>query len=383
MGGCGTSHDVTERGALQSLRFSRRRWPWTCTEEAPEARSAGGGYSDALVAAIETQAAAKVADVSSTAAIEAVAGMLSRGFGDAEVVGEGWVQDVVTPFWLMQVGRSLVREGASLSVLNMGGTGAMELTPAAFYNFEALETPGAEREADWHCRVTTYGPSSYTRLLARDRLVFVRWGTSPGTRYRGQGPTSWAHLTARLQGEAERSLADEAAGPLAQIVPIPQDPGDDDDPLAQLRADIAAARGKAVLTETTSAGWGEGQGSSPHKDWVANRLGPNMPTAMVELADAAFSRMVAACGASVSLFTDSDGTAQREALRRWHMGTVHPLARPLANELTLRLDTKVILKFDGYPMDLQARASTFKALVAGGGAVNEALATSGLLSDDG
>ena len=201
MGGCGTSHDVTERGALHSLRFSRRRWPWTCTEEAPEARSAGGGYSDALVAAIETQAAAKVADVSSTAAIEAVAGMLSRAFGDAEVVGEGWVQDVVTPFWLMQVGRSLVREGASLSVLNMGGTGAMELTPAAFYNFEALETPGAEREADWHCRVTTYGPSSsYTRLLARDRLVFVRWGTSPGTRYRGQGPTSWAHLTARLQG---------------------------------------------------------------------------------------------------------------------------------------------------------------------------------------
>ena len=80
------------------------------------------------------------------------------------------MQDVVTPFWLMQVGRSLVREGASLSVLNMGGTGAMELTPAAFYNFEALETPGAEREADWHCRVTTYGPSSsYTRLLARDR----------------------------------------------------------------------------------------------------------------------------------------------------------------------------------------------------------------------
>ena len=129
MGGCGTSHDVTERGALHSLRFSRRRWPWTCTEEAPEARSAGGGYSDALVAAIETQAAAKVADVSRTAAIEAVAGMLSRAFGDAEVVGEGWVQDVVTPFWLMQVGRSLVREGASLSVLNMGGTGAMELTP--------------------------------------------------------------------------------------------------------------------------------------------------------------------------------------------------------------------------------------------------------------
>ena len=50
---------------------------------------------------------------------------------------------------------------------------------------------------------------------------------------------------------------------------------------------------------------------------------------------------------------------------------------------THRLDTKVILKFDGYPMDLQARASTFKALAAGGGAVNEALATSGLLGGGG
>ena len=164
-----------------------------------EKRSAGGGYTDAVVAAIEAQAAAKVADASSTAAVEAVAGLLSRAFADAEVVAEGWVQDAVTPFWLMQVGRSLIREGASLSVVQMSGSGALDLVPAAFWNFEALATPGAEREADWHARVTTYGPSSsYTRLLGRDRLVFVRWGTSPGTRYRGQGPTSWAHLTARL-----------------------------------------------------------------------------------------------------------------------------------------------------------------------------------------
>ena len=93
--------------------------------------------------------------------------------------------------------------------------------------------------------------------------------------------------------------------------------------------------------------------------------------------------------ASVSLFSDSDGTAQREALRRWHMGTVRPLARLLASsrghELTMRLERgrfPVALKFDGYPLDLQARAATFQKLVAGGVAVSEALATSGLLADD-
>ncbi len=84
----------------------------------------------------------------------------------------------------------------------------------------------------------------------------------------------------------------------------------------------------------------------------------------------------------MSLFSDSDGTAQREALRRWHMGTVRPLARLLAHELTMRLETPVALKFDGYPLDLQARAATFQKLVAGGVAVSEALATSGLLADD-
>ena len=63
-------------------------------------------------------------------------------------------------------------------------------------------------------------------------------------------------------------------------------------------------------------------------------------------------------------------------------GTVRPLARLLEHELTARLDTTVKLRFDGDPLDMQARAATFKALVAGGVAVNEALTTAGLLTDD-
>ena len=233
------------------------RWPW----QKPEDRQSGGGYTDAVVAAIEAQASAKVADASSTAAIEAAAGALSRAFMSAEVDGPSWVQDAVSPTWLAQVGRSLIREGASLSVIVMGGGGELELVPAAFWNFENIN-PGAqegERESTWEARVSTYGPStSYTRLVGRERLVFVRWGTSPGTRYRGQGPTSWAHTTARLQGEAERSLADEAAGPLAQLLTTPEgtdtDSEDDTDPWAAVRVALAGARGGSVLLETVSTG---------------------------------------------------------------------------------------------------------------------------------
>ena len=360
------------------------RWPWSRRET----RSAGGGYSDAVVAAVEAQAAAKVADTSSTAAIEAAAGALSRAFASAEVQGPGWARDAVTPPWLAQVGRSLVREGASLSVVGMRG-GAVTLTPAAFYNFEK-GSPNDEHEEDWLCRATTYGPgSSTTRLLSRDRIVYTRWGTSPGTRYRGQGPMSWASLTAKLQGEAERSLGDELGGPVAQLLAIPQDGGDGKDgvdPLAPLKKDIATARGKALFVETTSAGWGEGRQAAPgngNRDWVASRLGPSPPDGSASVAGSAFCRLLAACGAPPALFeSNADGTSQREAVRRWHQNTVLPLARILEHELTLRLEADVRLKFDPYPLDVQGRSASFAKLVQGGVSVEQALIASGLLQVD-
>ena len=357
------------------------RWPW----QKREARQSGGGYADTIMNALEAHAAGTIADVSSTAAIEAAAGALSRAFAGCEVEGPSWVQEAVTPVWLAQVGRSLIREGASISVIVMDGDGMVDLVPAAFWNFENVN-PGAqegERESTWQARVTTYGPSSsWTRLVDRERLVFVRWGTSPGTRYRGQGPTSWAALTARLQGEVERSLADEAAGPLAQIIPIPQDGGDDDDetndPLASLKADVKGARGKALLVETTAGGYGEGKGAAPMRDWKAERLGPAPPEALVSVADAAFARMLAACGCSPALFDDSDGTAKREALRQWHLGTVKPLARILEHELSVRLGAEIRLRFDGYPRDLAGRAAAFAKMVQGGMDIERAVALSGL-----
>ena len=360
------------------------RWPWSKREE----RQSGGGYTDAVVAAIEAQASAKVADVSSTAAIESAAGALSRALCSAEVVAEPWVQEVVNPVWLAQVGRSILREGASLSVIVMGGDGVPELIPAASWSFENVNPSAQEGECEstWMARVTTYGPStSYTRLVSRDRLVFIRWGTSPGTRYRGQGPTSWAHTTARLGSELERSLADEAAGPVAQLVAIPSDGGDDgdEDPLAALKADIRGACRRALLVETTAAGWGEGKNAAPQADWRQSRLGPAMPPAMVELARDSFMRTLAACGSPPSLFTDSDGTSQCEGLRRWHLGTVIPLARLLEHELSMRLETPIKLRFDGYPKDMVSRAQVFAKLIAAEGmTVEKALEIAGLLEGD-
>ena len=358
------------------------RWPpWS---RKPERRQSGGGYTDAVVAAIEAQASTQVADVSSTAAIEAAAGALSRALMAAEVEAPGWVRDAISPPWLAQVGRSLVREGASLSVVLMDGGGALELVPSAFWTFESAGAQArGDREAEWQCRVTTYGPSSsHTRLLPRDQLVFLRWGTSPGTRYRGQGPTSWAHLTARPQGEVERSLADESAGPLAQLLTTPEgtDTGSDDDsdPWAGVRASLKGARGGLALLETTSTGGGDGPGAAPKRDWEPKKIGPTPGEAMVRLSDQAFQRMLASCGVPPSMFVDADGTAQREALRRWHQNVVVPVTKLLEFELRERLGTDIKLKHDSYALDMVSRASVVDKLVRAGVSTAIAMTAVGL-----
>ena len=350
------------------------RWPWR-----REKRESGGDFSDAVLRLIESQAAGTAADASSTAAVEAASGALSRAFASAEVSGPLHVQDAVTPDFLAQVGRDLIRKGDSLHVICVNG-GRVRLIPASSWHWEGNHDPDS-----WSVRATAYGPSTSTTWnLPASAVVFCRWGSTPGQPYIGTGPLAWAHTTARLQSETERSLADESAGPLAQLLAVPQDGGDGgtDDPLAMLKADIRSARGKALLVETTSAGWDTGRAGAPQRDWKSARLGPQPPESLGTIAQQSFERVLAACGTPSSLFTDADGTAQREAMRRWHLGTVLPLAHMLEHELTAKLETPVLLKFDLYNVDLAGRASAFQKLVAGGVAVNEALQTSGLLAGE-
>ena len=346
------------------------RWPW-------QKREAIGGYTQIISRLIEAQAAGTTQIASATAATEAVAGLLSRSLAGAMVEGPG-VADIVTPRCLAQIGRDLIRVGESLHVLRYMG-GRMILIPASTWYWEGDADPSS-----WLCTATAYGPSgSSTWRVPQSSVVFIGWGSPTARPYHGLSPSSWAADTARLHANTERSLADEASGPVAQIVPIPLDGGDDSDadPLTALKADIKAARGKALLVETNAAGWGEGKAAAPQTDWKQQRLGPMPTEAMVKLADAAFSRVLAASGCSPSLFNDADGTSKREALRQWHLGVVMPLARQIEHELTTKLDTDVRLRFDLYNVDLAGRATAFQKLVAGGVAVNEALVTSGLMAD--
>ena len=354
------------------------RWPWQRREK----RESGGDFSDAVLRLLESQAAGTAADASSTAAVEAASGALSRAFAAAEVVGEPWVAEAVSPGILAQIGRDLIRSGDSMHVIRVGRDGMVRLIPASNWHWEGSHDPDS-----WTVRATAYGPSTSTTWnLPASAVVFVRWGGTPGQPYVGTGPLSWAHTTARLGSEVERSIADEAAGPLAQLLAVPQDGGDDgdDDPLKMLRADISAARGRALLVETSAAGWGEGRAAAPQQDWKQSRLGPSPPEIMAMLRRDSFTHILAATGTPPALFVDNaDGTAQRESVRRWHMGTVLPLARLLEHELSAKLETPVELKFDAYPKDMVSRAQVFAKLIAAEGVtVEKALEIAGLAGSE-
>ena len=203
-----------------------------------------------------------------------------------------------------------------------------------------------------------------------------RYSIDPARPWAGVSPLGWARLTGKLHASIEDAIADEAGGTRGHLLPVPQGPdsdevdanGDPVDPLADLRADIASLRGRTVLTETTSAGWGEGQMAAPQADWRPQRIGANPPPSLATLRTDSAQAVLSACGCSADLFTHGDAAGQRESWRRFLHGSVQPLAELLAIELAGKLDAPGLrLTFDRlFASDLSGRARAFGSLVQGG-----------------
>ena len=331
------------------------RFPWQHTpveadnpvvevddEPTREKRQSGGDFSDAVVRLIEATATGARVDTRSTAATESAAGALSRAFAAAVVVGPTWAQQAVSPAFLGQVGRDLVRSGDSLHVIRVNPMGKMVLLPCSSWHFEGDADPDT-----WVVRATVFGPSVQyqTWLLPYSSVIFVKWGSDPGTPYVGTAPSSYAATTNRMLSATTKTLADESGGPLANLLVTPQDGGDGDedtDPLAALKADIRNAQGSGLMVETTFAGWGEGRSSAPQGDWSPRRYGPMPPESLVSLAETAHGQMLAASGLPPDLATVSTAQGQREAFRRYLTMTVQPLSNCLVRELQDKVDQRTL-----------------------------------------
>ena len=351
-------------------------WPFGRAEK----RQQTNVYTDAVVAAIVASASGAAADPSATAALEAAAGALARAFASGTVTPDTPATRAVTPGVLALIGRELIRRGEALHVIEVSPRGRVRLCPAASWDLSGGDDPDT-----WMYRCDVFGPSSNrTRFLPAARIVHCRYvGDDPNRPYEGVGPLQRARLTSRLHAELESALADEAAGTRGHVLPIPTDGLAET--VAELRRDIGSLRGRTILAETTAAAWGEGRQAAPRHDWRPSRIGADPPASLATLRSDAAQAVLGATGTPVELFMGrADGTAAREAWRRYLHGTVSPLAAIVSAELAAKLEVPdLVINFEAlYASDLSGRARAFGSMVKSGMPIERAAALSGLMEPD-
>ena len=334
--------------------------PWkrlAAPEPPPDARAREErNYSDLVTRALVGAVEDGLAD-SYISSLEIAAGQLSRAFASARVTGPDAGR--FDPWTLAQMGRSLTEDGEAVW-FRLGG---------------------------WFVRAQNYGiiPTTGDYQISNPNGEFMRspmqvfharWNIDLGSG-RGLSALSAARTLRELSQNLERSLATESNAAIGYLLPVPGD-GDAGN-VEALKQDLANLKGRIAIIETTRAGW-EAGGAAPRRDYELARLGPAYPDSSIALFTAAGERVLAACGYPVQLAQNSDGTAQREAWRRYMHGTVAPLGRiveqaAMAAGMTIALDFETL-----FASDIQGRARAFQSLVQGGMPLEAAAAASGILT---
>jgi len=347
---------------------------WPFRRARPERRTAA--YTDALVGDWESAATAPGATVRGLAALEACASIYAQAFAGVGVQPAAAARALPASLRAM-IGRALIRDGQAVFRIRVAA-GRINLTPASHVSVIGNADP-----ASWRYLLTEPGPSNtVTAEVPAAAVAHFRYATSPAAPWRGVAPMAAAKSTATLASNLEQRLGEEAGAAVGSILPVPTDGGDDSDadPLAPLKKDLAAAKGRQVLAETTAGGWGDGRSSAPPTDYVSRRFGANPPEALVELRDRATRDVARACGIPAVLLAErGDGTSARAGWQRFLTTTLAPLLESaLGDECERKLDVRPM--FDTAPLlaDLQVRAQAVERLTKAGVTVEEARAVTGL-----
>ena len=346
------------------------KWPF-----GPKLETRDDSYTDTLIAALVSRASGKTLAIpSATAALEACAGTVGRGFSASEVSGPDSLTSALTPGVLALIGRSLIRLGEVVFLID-STSGRLRLVPAETHDVEGGPFPD-----EWEYRLTLGGPSrtiTYDYVPAASVLHF-RYSVDPSTPWRGNGPLAVANLAGRLSAETVNALANESSGPVGRLLGVPVD--GEDATVAGLKADIKNAAGRVALLETGD--WGNAGGDAK-VDLKAERFGAEPPASLVELVSVASQEVYSACGLNQALWGGSQAAAVREAWRLCLFGVLSPLGRLVEAELQEKLEDSVTLSWQELrASDLSGRARAFQSMVGGGMPVSEAVAVAGLMVED-
>ena len=293
----------------------------------------------------------------SASATETAAGMWERALAAATVLPSGAAANALTPELLGLIGRSFVRKGELVLVIDVDENGIL-LLPASGHTIE-----GGANPASWTYEATVPGPSGATVVKrGSEGVVHLRYAIEAARPWRGISPLGFAASTGRLYGGLEKNLANEAAGASGYILPMPSDPANGI--YDKLKTDLKNAAGGTTFAETTSAGGGEGRAAAPLGDFHSRRYGLDVPAANVSLRADVEQCVLSIHGISPSLVqSNSDGTAQRESLRRFVYTTIEPIAKNVAAEVGRKLNAPgLTLSFDDLRAnDLMAQMRAWRA----------------------
>ena len=334
----------------------------------PEVRQAAV-YTDAIIAQI-IASARDTADPSplTTGPLEIAAGLISRAFASATIEGAD-----VSPSQLSSIARMMVAKGEALAVYD-----GITFREIASWTIEGDVDPST-----WRYKVQLDSPSGRGRdmVYPYSKVMHARYSYDVATPWMGVGPLQRSLNSGQLAANVERSLKEEASGSVGYLLPIPTD--GNDATVASLKNDIKQMKGKTAVVETTAGGWGEGRIAAPRQDYVPQRIGMNPPPSVPQVYAAVQASVLAICGVPVELVQLADGTGQREAWRRCLHGTIEPLSRIVAHELSRVYARPVSIDFDSlFASDIQGRARAFQSMVGGGMELSQAAAASGILAND-
>ena len=331
-------------------------------------------FSDAYISAILSRAQGNIlAYPAATAALESCAGLVGRGFMAAEVIGPDAFVQALSPGCLELVGRSLIRNGESVFLIDTQG-GRLRLLPGQSYDVEGGPDPDS-----WEYRITVGGPSrTFTHnYIPSSSVLHFKYAVDAARPWRGNGPIEIAALAGRLSAETLNALANESSGPVGRLLGIPAD--GDDATVTNMKGDITNAKGKVALIE--SGDWDSaGSGSTMLK---TERFGAEPPQSLVNVSDHATKEIVSACGLNTALWSGGNGATVREAWRLALFSVLSPLGRLVERELQDKLDPELKLSWQELrASDLSGRARAWQSLVSNGMPMEQATAIAGLMTPE-
>ena len=355
------------------------RFPWSKNEQIEHRQDS---YTNTLINAIVSRSGGgSLAVPSATAAVEACSSLVARAFAAAEVKAPAAIQRVLTPALLSMIGRAMIQTGDLAIYISVDERGLM-LSPASGYTVTGPYIPDA-----WRYQIHLPGPSEQTTVnpVTPDSVLHFKYQIDPARPWKGVGPIQAAKLAGSLSANTIAALADEAGGPHGFLMPVSQADtglaGDENDPLASLRADLNSLKGNLALVESQRGVFSTAAGSEgPRSDeYEVKRIGSHPPDSLINQARLASDEIYSACGMGGLFDTGQTESSRREAWRQTLFSTIAPLARLVEAELREKLDADITLGFSELrASDIQGRSRALGAMVKAGMALDKAERLTGL-----